>query len=281
MRRAFFIMVIAVAVILTSLSANEVADYPPSGTVPPMILVERGSFIMGGHGFDERPMHNVSFTYDFYIGKYQVTFDEYDRFCEETNRRKPSDQGWGRGTRPLIWVSWWDAVAYCNWLSEEEGLPRAYDEHGDLLDAGGNVTRDLTEVVGYRLPTEAEWEYAARGGIKSGGYQYAGSDNPEDVAWYGPNAGGMTQEVGKKAPNELGIYDMSGNVWEWCTDCYESNYYSRSPGINPYNYDLCHYRITRGGSWFGGTDYIRVARRKYLYPSYFDFNLGFRIARTH
>lgn len=278
-KRAAIVIVTVAAVILIGGFVSATDTYSPSGIVPSMVLVERGSFMMGGPGFDERPVHNVTFTYDLYIGKYSVTFEEYDRFCEETGHSRPSDNGWGRGRRPVIWVSWYDAIAYCNWLSDKEGLPRAYDEEGNLLDANGNVTTDLTRVVGYRLPTEAEWEYAARGGIKSEGYQYAGSDNPNEVAWYEPNAGGMTQEVGKKLPNELGIYDMSGNVWEWCIDWYHSNFYSLSSGINPYN-DYGHFRVVRGGSWFGGVEFIRVENRRYFWPTYGEFNLGFRIART-
>jgi formylglycine-generating enzyme required for sulfatase activity len=113
-------------------------------------------------------------------------------------------------------------------------LAKAYDEKGNFLDKNGNITTDPDRTEGYRLPTEAEWEYAAKGGNKSNGYKYSGSNNPDDVAWYGEFfITGTAHEVGTKQPNELGIYDMSGNVSEWCND--EDSYYtSSSDQINPY-----------------------------------------------
>ena len=247
------------------------------------VLVEGGTFTMGdtwgGGDSDERPTHKVTFTYDFYIGKYEVTFDEYDAFCNATGKSKASDSGWGRGTRPVINVTWWDAIDYCNWLSEKEKLPKAYDSDGNLLDKDGRITIDPSKVVGYRLPTEAEWEYAAKGGNKSEGYKYSGSDNVSDVAWYSSNSGSKTQEVGKKAPNELGLYDMSGNVWEWCSDWYGS--YSSSAQTNPYNSTAGSSRVVRGGGWFNDATDTRVANRYYNFSPSFTFNyLGFRICRT-
>ncbi|WP_213699145.1 formylglycine-generating enzyme family protein [Acetomicrobium sp.] len=246
------------------------------------VLVEGGTFTMGdtwgGGDSDERPTHKVTFTYDFYIGKYEVTFDEYDAFCNATGKSKASDSGWGRGTRPVINVTWWDAIDYCNWLSEKEKLPKAYDSDGNLLDKDGRITIDPSKVVGYRLPTEAEWEYAAKGGNKSEGYKYSGSDNVSDVAWYSSNSGSKTQEVGKKAPNELGLYDMSGNVWEWCSDWYGS--YSSSAQTNPYNSTAGSYRVFRGGSWSNVATYTRVADRGSFSPSGTRYRLGFRICRT-
>jgi len=263
------------------------------------VLVEGGTFTMGdtwgGGDSDEKPTHKVTFSYNFYIGKYETTFDEYDAFCEATGRSKPNDKGWGRGTRPVINVSWWDAIAYCNWLSEKEKLPKAYDSNGNFLDKDGRITTDPSKVVGYRLPTEAEWEYAARGGNKSKGYKYSGSDNIDDVAWYWQNSGDnyltgdwdentivknncRTQEVGKKAPNELGIYDMSGNVWEWCSDWYGN--YSSSAQTNPYNSTADFFRVARGGSWGNYATHSRVASRRRNSPASASRNLGFRITRT-
>jgi len=250
------------------------------------VLVEGGTFTMGdtwGDGkITEVPVHEVTLTYDFHIGKYETTFDEYDAFCEATGRSKPDDDwGWGRGTRPVMNVSWWDAIAYCNWLSEKESLPKAYDSEGNILDKDGRITTDPSKVVGYRLPTEAEWEYAARGGNKSKGYKYSGSDNVDEVAWYGTIFLGRTQEVGKKAPNELGIYDLSGNVYEWCSDWYGD--YSSSAQTNPYISTASPYgcyRVVRGGGWYSDASDTRVALRYGDSPTNADFNLGFRICRT-
>ena len=231
-----------------------------------------------GDGYnDEKPTHKVTFTYDFYMGKYEVTFDEYDAFCTATKRTKPSDNGWGRGNRPVINVSWFDAIAYCNWLSDKENLPKAYDDKGNFLDKDGRVTTDPSKVVGYRLPTEAEWEYASRGGNKSQGYKYAGSDTIDEVAWYYSNSGKETQEVGKKLPNELGIHDMSGNVWEWCSDWYAS--YTSAAKTNPYS-NSDSYQIYRGGGWVNYVAFARVVNRSYGSPASTYYYLGFRIART-
>ena len=228
-----------------------------------------------------RPVHQVTLTYDFYMGKYEVTFDEYDAFCGATGRSKTSDWGWGN--RPVINVSWWDAIAYCNWLSQKEGLPVAYrlcgePSEGQMLDANGNVTTDITKVLGYRLPTEAEWEYVARGGKHHSPYKYSGSNNVDEVAWYGGNSGIKTHEVGSKFPNALGIYDMSGNVWEWCSDGYGN--YSSSAQTNPYNSTAGSYRMVRGGSWLSLATFVRVALRNFYSPTGTYRDLGFRITRT-
>ncbi|MFH1527059.1 MAG: SUMF1/EgtB/PvdO family nonheme iron enzyme [Bacteroidota bacterium] len=213
------------------------------------VFVRGGSFQMGSNDGedDEKPIHSVTVS-DFYIGKYEVTFEEYDIFCDATGRNKPSDNGWGRGKRPVINVSWNDAKAYCQW-------------------AGG------------RLPTEAEWEYAARGGNQSKGYTYSGNNNIDEVGWYTSNSGSTTHVVGTKKANELGIYDMSGNVWEWCNDWYSDSYYTSSPGNNPKGPASGTFRVVRGGSWFYYDRRCRVTLRDWYNPDFTDINLGFRIVQ--
>jgi formylglycine-generating enzyme required for sulfatase activity len=174
-------------------------------------------------------------------------------------------------------VSWNDAVEYCNWLSEKEGLEIAYYGDGSLLDENRRKTEDITKVKGYRLLTEAEWEYAARGGKKSMGYKYSGSNSPDSVAWYDSNSGNKTHEVGQKKRNKLGLYDMSGNVWEWCSDWFGN--YSSSAQTNPYN-NSGSGRVYRGGGWLYDATDARVAYRDLYSPTYTCGNLGFRIART-
>ena len=256
-------------------------EEPTNVMIPPMVLVEAGSFQMGAtDGFpDEQPVHTLRIARSFYMGKYEVTFEEYDRFCEDTGRVKPDDRGWGRGKLPVIHVDWYDVVAYCNWLSEQEGRPPCYS------GSSKSTTCDFS-AGGYRLPTEAEWEYAARGGQRSHGYTYAGSNNPDEVAWYGENSGGQPQPVGQKQPNELGLYDMSGNLFEWCWDWYDQGYYAVSPASDPQGpptprtakpWELT--RTRRGGSWREQAESIRVTSRSFDSVSYAGDN-GFRLVRT-
>ena len=237
---------------------SEIVEESKTQNLPEMILVEGGTFQMGSEegDADEKPVHKVTVK-DFYLGKYPVTFEEYDQFCAETKRDKPADEGWGRGRRPLINVSWEDARAYCDWLSKTSG------QH-------------------FRLPSEAEWEYAARGGRQSEGFQYAGSDDVKEVGWYSDNSGSKTHPVAGKKPNELGLYDMSGNVWEWCEDDWHGSYKDNPPTdgsawVAPPRGSL---RVYRGGSWRVTSAGARVANRSSVNPAYRSVSVGFRLART-
>ena len=251
-----------------------------------LILVEKGAFMMGdiwGVGAsDEKPTHKVIFDYDFYIGKYEVTLSEYSLFLEAKGQTRASETVAPEMKElPVTNVTWWDAIAYCNWLSEKEGLAVAYrllgePEEGQLLDSEGKITTDVANVVGYRLPTEAEWEFAARGGILSRGFIYSGSDDPDQVAWHPSNSGGEAQDVGKKVPNELGIFDMSGNVWEWCSDWHAL--YSDSERINPY-VSSGILKPVRGASFGDEVTCSRVSYRGYVYPDNANDFFGFRVCR--
>lgn len=248
---------------------------------PSMVLINGGSFAMGSSEKsapeDIRPEHEVSLD-SYYIGVTEVTFSEYDAFCEATKRTKPDDQGWGRNRRPVIGVSWEDAVAYCNWLSEQHGFAPAYDETGKvplLIDFFAAVQGQQS---GYRLPTEAEWEYAARGGIMGNKSQvYAGSNDLSEVGWYTRNSKDQTQPVGQLRPNNAGTYDMSGNVWEWCHDRYGG--YSYENQNNPKGPDFGSHRIIRGGAWIQAAEDCKVTTRQYRLPTEKMVYTGFRLAR--
>jgi formylglycine-generating enzyme required for sulfatase activity len=220
-----------------------------------LTLVRRGKFNMGSNKGtpDEKPIHEV-FVSSFLIGKYPITFNQYDKYCEETNKQRVPDSGWGRENRPVINVSWQDANDFCNWLSEKTG-----------------------EV--FRLPTEAEWEYAARGGLKSKGYKYSGHDDVETVGWHRGNSGRSTSPVGQKEPNELEIFDMSGNVCEWCFDWYADDYYLVSPLRNPSGPDMGLEKVVRGGSSNFNAFLCGVSNRFKYFHKIGNYNTGFRIVK--
>ncbi|MCP4695933.1 MAG: SUMF1/EgtB/PvdO family nonheme iron enzyme [Gammaproteobacteria bacterium] len=225
---------------------------------PKMKVIQAGTFRMGdiqGKGYDsEKPVHSVTLS-QFSIGVYEVTFAEYDRFVEAAGRKKPSDSRWGRGDRPVINVSWHDATAYAKWL-------------------GGQTGHE------YRLPTEAEWEYAARAGSETAYYFGNGASGLGEYAWYQANSGKKMHPVGGKLSNAWGLYDMHGNVWEWVQDWHGD--YSSEALTDPSGPGAGSARVLRGGSWGGDADDCRSAYRGYWYgPGNRDGNTGFRLARTY
>ncbi|NIM79032.1 MAG: SUMF1/EgtB/PvdO family nonheme iron enzyme [Candidatus Aminicenantes bacterium] len=209
-------------------------------------LVPAGEFIMGDNFYegdtDELPLHTVSLD-RYYISKYEVTFKQYDRFCEETNWVKPGDNGWGRENRPVINVTWGDASAFCNWLTRKTGK---------------NI----------HLPTEAQWEKAARGIDQR---RYPWGNSPKTCMKANYNCSSTTYVVGTttKGDSPFGVSDMAGNVAEWCLDVYDPLYYFNSPGVNPLNslpdpYVVGVDFVIRGGSWDGSQPItIRSADRWY------------------
>lgn len=255
-----------------------------------MVAIPGGSFQMGSPsgGFDdERPVHSVTLT-GFRMGKYEVTQGQY----LSVTGANPSffSTGADASTRPVDMVTWYDAVEFCNKLSMADGFSPVYTITQRSPSSGypitsATVTHDMTK-NGYRLPTEAEWEYAARGGNGSPGYYtYAGSDDINAVAWWGYNAvnGGNAEEtthsVGKKAGNGLGLYDMTGNAGEWCQDWWDSGYYAMSPSLDPAGASSGTFRLLRGGFWSDDADFCRSTLRNYAPPFVRYYGFGFRVVR--
>ena len=215
-----------------------------------MVYVEGGTFQMGAtseHGdvasSNERPIHSVTLD-SYYIGECEVTQAQWRAIMGNNPSSFTGDNN------PVECVSWHDAQSFCEKLSELTGRT-------------------------YRLPTEAQWEYAARGGNKSLGYKYSGSNNLKSVAWWYDNSNRQTRAVKQKQPNELGLYDMSGNVWEWCHDSYGD--YTSSSQYNPQGPSSGRNRVLRGGGWYSYAPYCRVSGRGNRTPSYSDDDYGFRV----
>ena len=264
-------------------TTNETRAIITNPVLDNMVFVKGGTFQMGTNdGYsDEKPAHLITVG-DFYISKYEVTVTEFKKFIDATNYQTDADKAGGSSVHdgnswfqkngvnwkcdvagnirlssdynhPVIHVSWNDATAYCNW-------------------------------IGGRLLTEAEWEYASRGGNKTNGYKYSGSNTLNNVGWFDENSYDLgsshsnygTHQVGTKSPNELGIYDMSGNVSEWCSDWYGS--YSSSLQNNPKVESAGAYRIIRGGCWYHSATYCRVVGRNNSVPTLTHSGFGFRIA---
>ena len=244
--------------------------------LPNMKTVYGGTFQMGDesgkYSEDERPVHEVGLG-RFYMGTNEVTFAEYELYCEATNQPKPDDNGWGRGSRPVINVSWLDAVKYCNWLSEQHGEEPVYDINPKLGTATINPSAN-----GYHLPTEAQWEYAARGGIMSNEeHIYAGGTSMNTVGWYVRNSKDQTHPVGQLRANNIDLYDMSGNVWEWCHDWFGS--YTAERTSSPMGPEYGSHRVIRGGAWLQQAEDCRVTVRQYRRPEEKTVYIGFRLAQ--
>ncbi|MGD0191523.1 MAG: formylglycine-generating enzyme family protein [Rhizomicrobium sp.] len=246
-------------------------DIQDNQQAPVMAVIPAGAFDMGspasepGRGKFEDPQHHVAIAHAFALSKADITFDQWDACVADggCNGYKPGDEGWGRGTRPVINVSWDDAQAYVTWLSAKTG------QH-------------------YRLPSEAEWEYAARGG--SANTYWWGSEASHDHANYGADmccsglASGADQWVetapsGSFAPNPFGLYDMNGNVMQLVSDCWHFNYVGAPADGSAWDDSGCGMRMARGGAWSSPPGFIRSADRIFVPEATRDNLMGFRVAR--
>ncbi|MES9922729.1 MAG: formylglycine-generating enzyme family protein, partial [Candidatus Thiodiazotropha endolucinida] len=235
---------------------------------PEMIKIKGGDFDMGSDPDkdkdayeEEQPQHRVSIK-PFYLGRYEVTFTEYAVFANATNRDLPDDIGWVRDRRPVINVSWIDAMAYAEWLSQQIG------KH-------------------YRLPTESEWEYAARAGSTTK-YSWGDEIDQDGKVWANCDGcgsqwdGQQTAPVGSFEANGFGLYDMSGNVWEWTQDCWHDDYRNAPSDSSAWlesEQGDCGERVARGGPWNGEPWFLRSAARYAYYPEERIFHMGFRLAQ--
>ena len=261
------------------------------------VLIPAGTFQMGSEkGYSEnKPVHEVTITKDFYMGKYEVTQAEYEKYCTYESSTPSSSYGDGENY-PAYYVSWYDALVYCNKRSIAEGLtpcysindstnPEDWGEESISSDATWNAAICNFEANGYRLPTEAEWEYAARAGDNTvDALTYSGTKNIDelgDYAWGIVNSGSTTHEVGTKKVNAFGLYDMSGNVSEWCWNRFTSKYDEETEGGNdPTGASSGSYRVYRGGNWYNFMDNCAVSCRNRDNPFGDSYDLGFRVVRA-
>jgi formylglycine-generating enzyme required for sulfatase activity len=252
--------VVAGAVVFLLLSknddpeGNDESDYDTNVLGIKWVNIPTSEFRMGDNfneGYpDEKPVHTVSLD-SYYISKYEVTFTQYDMFCSETGR---SNLAWGRGSWPVIGVTWKDARAFCDWISQKTGK---------------NI----------HLPTEAQWEKAARGTDQRRYPWGNGSPNCKLANYYGCVIKIVPVGSYPSGVSPYGVHDMVGNVREWCADWYSSTYYSRSPRDNPSGPSSGHSRVIRGGSWYDDANPSRSANRFYSPPFYRNSYIGFRIVR--
>lgn len=229
----------------------------------PLKYVEGREFQIGKLYTGDYPLVRAKVN-DFCIGQYEVTQDIY----QEVTGVNPS---YHMGARlPVENVSWYDAVLFCNLLSRRDGYEEVYSING--MD----VTCDWGK-MGYRLPTDAEWEYAAVGGVRNIPSKYAGSNNANDVAWYSDNSAGISHEVGLKMSNELNLFDMSGNVWEYAWDWYDLGYYRDDPVLNPNGPSTGTVRVIRGGCYLNADWVTSIKEILYTDPTRKTNHIGFRV----
>ncbi len=251
-------------------------------TIPnDMVLISSAGkeFQMGSNNGDndERPIHTVKLTYDFYIGKTEVIQIDYTALMDVNPSSCIGD------SLPVEQLNWYDAVLYCNALSKKEGFDTVYSYTSITGTPGDSCELEDLKIdlgkKGYRLPTEAEWEYACRGGTTTEYYwgDSADSATVSNHVWYKKNCNSSSHNVGSKLPNNHGLYDMSGNVFEMCNDWHDPDYYKNSPEEDPEGPVTGLYRVLRGGSWGSGTWSLRSAIRRGAWPHSRSIHCGFRL----
>lgn len=254
---------------------------PPSPSGPEgMVLIrsKEKTFTMGSPGGEtyEQPLHTVSFTHHFWIDTSEVTRGAYASVMQ---------MSLDNGTLPVTGVNWYDAVLYCNARSKKEGLDTVYAYKAISGTPGLLCTLEGVSwkpgVLGYRLPTEAEWEYATR--ATSQGPYFWGSDPNEidQYAWHRDNSGGTVHAIAVKKANAFGMYDTYGNVWEWCNDWFGAEYYAQSPTVNPAGPESGQERVLRGGSYANSAYFSQSGVRSRIMPSRGDGTIGFRVVLQH
>ena len=245
-----------------------------------LIYVEGGEFMMGydpnrdGHSeSNEKPLHKVSLD-GFYMAETQVTNAQYADFLNEYGSDEVKE-GEYKGQQMIYEYKWGVEKMGTKWQAQA-----GYENH-PVVNVTWFGANEFCRFYEGSLPTETEWEYASRGGNKSKGYKYAGSNNLDEVAWYGENSGSKTHPVRQKKPNELGLYDMSGNVEEWCQDCYDEKFYQTDEAKkqNPLNNKISKFRLFRGGSWYSSDNFCRSVYRGAGNPITKTSVIGFRFCK--
>lgn len=273
---------------------------------PNMRLIKGGTYRMGADkgDADEKPSHWVVVG-GFWVSTKETTYADFKTFIEASGYLTDAERGEGsyvwdslgwhlrsgvnwrhderghpreqmgrtNGLFPVLHVSWNDAAQYCNWLSDRDSFDKVYDFQGDTLRIDVSAT-------GYRLPTEAEWEYAASGGASSTEMAYYSPGSLKSIAWYSANSTHGPRPVALKRSNAFGLFDMTGNVWEWCHDWYSSDYYTKSrEAVDPAGPLRGKERSVRGGAWNNNATHCRTTNRSSRFPDFRDGSIGFRVLR--
>ena len=241
------------------------------------VKIPASTFDMGstpGQPDDGYDVHSVTLTHDYYVGVTEVTQGQFLAVMGYNRSYFKDCDGLGPDNCPVEYVNWYESAAYANAVSAAAGLQECYECTGSGTGVQCDVGSNPYDCTGYRLLTEAEWEGAARCGTDT---MYAGSDTSSEVAWTEENSSD-TQPVGGLAPNACGLYDMSGNVWEWTQDWYDD--YPEGSVTDPVGAESGSYRVFRGGDWSYGAYYATVSRRVGAYPYRAHDYLGFRLARS-